>query len=344
MNINLKKHNKNRAGAMLPLVAVVLVILFVAAALSVDIATMHLSRSELRTATDAAARAAVEALGREQSRDAAIAAAKLIASENTVLSKGLTLEDKNISFGSSVQNADGSFGFSEEATPINSVRIIGARDASSPDGSVGLLFAPLFGASDFEPVQSATATRIDRDIALVLDVSGSMANNGRFEALASALNVFIRTLNDSPQEERVSLTVYSTQPRKLQPMTSDMSQILSAFATQRPDGFTGIGRGMAVGLDSILNDPGSREFALRSMIVMTDGRQNRGVNPTAIARQCAREDVTVHTITFSAGANQDLMREVARLGNGDYLHAETNEELVEAFETIAKQLLVLLIE
>jgi hypothetical protein len=45
-----------RAGAMLPLIAVTMVILFVAAVLAIDIARIHVTKAELRTATDAAAR------------------------------------------------------------------------------------------------------------------------------------------------------------------------------------------------------------------------------------------------------------------------------------------------
>ena len=47
---------------MLPYVAVVMIVLFVAATFAIDIASIHVARSELRTATDAAAKAAVEAL------------------------------------------------------------------------------------------------------------------------------------------------------------------------------------------------------------------------------------------------------------------------------------------
>ena len=57
----------DRAGAALPLIAVLLIFLFVSAVIGVDIARMHVVRSELRTATDAAARAAVEAIGRTES-------------------------------------------------------------------------------------------------------------------------------------------------------------------------------------------------------------------------------------------------------------------------------------
>ena len=64
---------------MLVLVAVTLLILLIAASFSVDIAYMQLARTELRAATDAAARAGAEALSREQSTTAAIKAAKRIA-------------------------------------------------------------------------------------------------------------------------------------------------------------------------------------------------------------------------------------------------------------------------
>ena len=77
-----------RHGAMLPMVGFVMIILFVACAFAVDIARMHLTRSELRTATDAAARAAVENVSRtndlQQARDAAVA----IAQQNMVAGRG----------------------------------------------------------------------------------------------------------------------------------------------------------------------------------------------------------------------------------------------------------------
>ena len=345
----LVKLNKfDRSGAMLPLIAVVIVILFVAAVLSIDIARIHVTRSELRTATDAAARAAVEALGRTQNQAAATDAAVAIAKENFVAGLGLDLDTNRIRFGTSLQNPDGSFSFTEGAgrpgVPINAVRVTGERTATSPNGPVGLLFGPMFGVTNFEPVQSAVATRSDRDIALVLDVSGSMNDFGRFPALKNALNFFQLELENSPQVERVSLTVYSTNARKLVNLTSDLTLIRTAFAREAPNGFTAIGEGLRVGLDSILNDPQARSFALKSIIVMTDGNHNRGVDPTVVAADCARANVEVNTITFSNGANPVLMQQVARIGNGRHLHANTNQELIDVFQAIARQLQVLLIE
>ena len=345
MNISsFKKSRQNRDGAMLPYVAMVIVVLFAAAAFAIDIAYIHVVRSELRTATDAAAKAAVEALGREQSTDAAIDAALAVAEANVVAGTGLQLDPNNIIFGTSGQNSDGSFFFNEGGALLNAVRVTGERTSNSPQGTVGLFFAPVIGHREFEPVQSATATRLDRDIALVLDVSGSMANNGRFQGLQNALDVFLSELDQTSQRERISLTVYSTQERKRVDLTDDLQLIRDAFAQETPNGFTAIGQGLESGLDSIVNDAGARPFALKSVIVMTDGRQNRGVSPDIVVQDAEAAGVTVHTITFSEGANQALMEEVADIGGGIHLHADNNEELLEAFQTIARQLQVLLIE
>ena len=298
----------DRTGAMLPMVAVTIVILFIACSFAVDIARMHLTRSELRTSTDAAARAAVESLGRvqntEQARDAAIA----IARRNIVAGSGLTLEPSNIVFGNATQGSDGRFTFSEDTSVINSVRVVGERTPTSPDGPVSLLFGPLLGTDSFSPTASSTAVRLDRDIALVLDKSGSMGKNGRFQALLNGVDVFLDEMERSIPEERVSLTVYDTFPTKLVDMTDQLITIRDSIAQQSPSGRTGIGRALEVGIDSILNDPGTRgAFSLKSVVLMTDGNQNEGVNPVQIAQLASDLGITVHTITFSSGANEQLM-------------------------------------
>ena len=339
------KASADRDGAMLPMLAVCIIILFIACAFAVDIARMHLTRSELRTATDAAARAAVEALGRVQNTAEATDAALAVARLNIVAGSGLTLEADNIVFGTAVQGADGRFTFEESGEVINSVRVVGERTQDSPDGSVALLFGPLLGRDSFSPVASSTAARLDRDIALVLDKSGSMSANGRFEALGNGVDVFLTEMERSIPEERVSLTVYDTFPQKLVDMTDQLVAITESFAKQTPAGFTGIGRALEVGIDSVQNDAGSRgDFSLKSVVLMTDGNQNRGVNPVVVANQARDLGIIVHTITFSSGANEALMEEVAEITGGIHLHANTDEELLEAFNTIANTIQVLTIE
>lgn len=331
-----------RAGAMLILIVFCLIILFVAAAISIDVAYMHVTRAELRTATDSAARAGAEALGRLQNRTDAINAAREFASRNQVAGQALILDDADIVLGSN-QLVGGKFQFIPDTLPINSVRVDGRRTADSPGGVIPLFFGGMLGQNGFAPSRVATAARVDMDIALVLDISGSMGSQNRFNGLKNAVSVFVRELQRTPQDEFCSMAVYSTNARRVVPLTSDLNLLNTELNRFRPDGFTAIGRGMEEGLDSF-SDPNRRPFAFKTMIVMTDGNHNRGVNPTAIVPRAVRENVTVHTITFSTGANQTLMRDVANAGNGIHLHADTNEQLEQAFREIAQQLSVMLIE
>lgn len=330
-----------RRGALLPLIAVCMVVLFVAVTISVDIARIQLTRAELRTATDAAARAGTEALSRTQNPAAARQAAIEIAARNRVAGQSLSLAASQIELGNSAPDGSGAFVFSPGGTTMNSVRVTGLRTTASLDGPVPMFFGPLFGVTQFQPTQSASATRLDRDIAMVLDVSGSMRGSP-FDGLQNAVRVFLAQLRAASEEPRVSLIVYSTTGRKLVNLTSDLNQIASVFARESADGFTAIGEGLRLGDQSVRQDPLARAFAQKTVILMTDGIHNTGVNPEVVVD--GMRNVTVHTVTFGAGANRTLMQRVAAKTGGVSEHADNNLELERVFREIAAQLPVLLTE
>ena len=94
-----RSHPNDRQGAMLVLIAFVMIILIVGAVFSTDVAHMHMVRAELRTATDAAARAGAEALARTQDPNVARATAVRFALENSVSGTGLQLGLDDIEIG-----------------------------------------------------------------------------------------------------------------------------------------------------------------------------------------------------------------------------------------------------
>lgn len=332
-----------RTGGMLILVVTGITILLVAAAIGIDVAYMHVTRAELRTATDAAARAGVEALGRTQNIAAARQAAIDFAARNTVAGAPLLLSANDIEIGSTIGGGGTRFSFRPGANPPTAMRVHGRRTANSPSGPISLFFGPMFGQNSFQPDQFATAARLDLDVSLVLDISGSMSSQNRFRGLVDAVRVFIQELEQTPQDERCSMTVYDTNANKEIRMTTDLQSINRRLDQLGPRGMTAIGRGMQNGLTSF-SDPQARPFALRAMIVMTDGHHNTGIHPSNVISQAQQMNVTVHTITFSPGANQSTMRQLARDGGGIHIHADNNAQLVEAFREIARQLSVLLIE
>lgn len=107
------------------------------------------------------------------------------------------------------------------------------------------------------------------------------------------------------------------------------------------DGGTAIGSGLQLGLSTV-EGSGARPFAFPTIVLMTDGNHNVGVDPTSVARQAAEKEIVIHTITFSAGANQALMKEVAGITGGKHLHADSAGDLGEAFREIAQTLPVML--
>ena len=336
--------DKKNRGAMLVMIAVTMVILFVAAAFCVDIAYMHMVRAELRTVCDASARAGAEALSRTQDENTAIQAAIDIAAQNTVAGREFTLTAADIEIGTHAIQSDGSFQFVPGGVPSNAIRVLASKKEDSPSGSVPLFFGPLLGQSTFQPEQSATACQLDRDISLVLDVSGSMRAPGRLTGLKNAVSVFLGELNASENEELVSLNMYSTDSTKLIPLTSELTSIGDTVSRFKAAGMTAVGLGLRDGIDSVLNDPEARPFAAKTVILMTDGNHNTGVSPTVVANEASAAGVVVHTITFSRGANQQLMQEVAQKTGGIHIHANNNQQLIDAFKTIALQLPVVLID
>ncbi len=226
------RESKTRQGAIVVLAAVMMIVFLASVVFSVDVSYMQLTKAKLRAATDAAARAAGEGLSRAQDTDYARQAAKDIAAANKVAGRPLVLDDSDIVFGKSAQQASGAWTFTPNGQPINAVRVFGRRTRSAPSGSVPLFFGRVFNVLDFEPVQAATVVRLDRDICLVLDRSSSMKlylddtsatmstsdprfcqppnmSLSRWGATSIAVQRFIDALEQTPQSEYLGLATYA---------------------------------------------------------------------------------------------------------------------------------------
>ncbi|WP_261342261.1 vWA domain-containing protein [Aeoliella mucimassa] len=360
------------------LVAFLLPVIVVLSAIAIDIAWMQLVNTELRTATDAAARAGAKVLSTSQDMDTARAAAIEAASRNQVAGTAMQVAPGDVEFGLSEQFNGSRFQFTPtKKGVINAVRVDGLRTQGSAGGPVNLFFARVLGVNQFEPRQQATSTVLDRDICLVIDRSGSMGlpagstrnANGqncgpldpgtRFGALNDAINVFLDELELTFPEEHVALASYSSNFKlncggglKLdykvadvrQELTDDYSAIravMDDFMTNGIGGSTAIGLGLNEGINEICSKR-SRPYAVKTIVLMTDGLHNLGVDPTNTAKQAVARDVVVHTISFSPGADQSRMKKVAEITGGKHFHADSAGDLSAVFQEIARTLPVLL--
>ena len=332
-----------RQGAMLFVVLIMIFAFMVSVAFSVDIAYMHLVKSELRTATDAAAKASAEALARTQDTRQALDRGIEVARENRVANQPLVLRDGDFVLGRSEADASGRFLFTSGQNPSNSVRVAGKRTRESPLGSVPLFFGRIFNFSSFEPTDLATATYVQRDIVLVVDRSGSMLDDDKFIGLRAAVATFNAILTASPVQERVGLASYSTTPTEDVELTENLTLIDSAMTAMTVAGFTNISGGIDAG-GRIMNRGRSRQFVERTMIVLTDGIQNRGRPAVLAAADEVALGTTIHAITFGFDADRRAMQEVARVGHGRYFHANNSAQLELVFREIALTLSTILTE
>jgi len=364
-----------RRGAIMVLVCFLIVVFMASVVLSVDVAYMQLCRTRLRSATDAASRAAGEALSRAQDIDASREAAKTIAQANLVAGAPLLLADEDIVFGHSDQQESGAWDFVPNGEPINAVRVNGRRTRTAPSGSIPTLFGMFFNVFDFQPTQLATVVRLDRDICLVVDRSSSMKlyltdtaptmstgdsrfcqppnmSLSRWGALAEAVDRFTSALLTTPQSEHLALVSYgsnysncshtnyaATIDQALSEDYTDATAALQTISSSKFNGMTDISAGILKGIEE-LTSPQARPFAAKTMVLMSDGAYTQGVQPSTVAPQAAAEDIVIHTITFGE-ANPDEMQAIADATGGNHYIAPDAATLQDIFEEIALTLPVM---
>lgn len=164
-----------RGGGIIVLMVLAIVTLLSMVLISVDVAAMQLARTELRAASDAAAKAGAEALLRTQNVQKAREAAINLAALNRVAGHPLRLRDQDIIVGESTQQPDGSWSFSEGGATPNSVRVNAMLTQASGTGTVKLVFGKVFGSGNFEPTKLSTASVLEQEVCLAVDRSASMA-------------------------------------------------------------------------------------------------------------------------------------------------------------------------
>ena len=173
-----QKDKKRQRGGVLPLVAISLILFISFAALTIDLGYLFVGRNELQNAADAAALGGARKLGKiyqemaeagqtitgynvdndEKDKEAIIAIAKEIASQNKATKEGVIIDEtrvpSDIQIG--VWDQDSEPKFTETDEHPNAVRITAHRDTDNVAKEISTFFAGIFGI-DSAPV-SAMAT------------------------------------------------------------------------------------------------------------------------------------------------------------------------------------------
>jgi Ca-activated chloride channel family protein len=162
------------------------------------------------------------------------------------------------------------------------------------------------------PQVSLPQTTSSATIMLAIDVSGSMCSTdvkpNRITAAERSAGAFIKSQAGGP---RIGLVAFAGTAAELVPPTKDTQQLLTALDSLSVDGGTAIGEGIVTSLDAIAEvDPevaptgatarraAGAGYADDVIVILTDGSNNRGVDPPVAARQAAQRGVRVYTIGY----------------------------------------------
>lgn len=367
-----KPTHRQRKGAVLVLVAILLPVMLILSAMAINFAYIDLCETELYTAADAGARAAGREFGVTRSQTNAVSRGKLVANLNKVSGNGLSLADSDFAFGRSTRSGLGRYTFDPASTVKNAVQVTARRSQGALDGPISLMMPNIIGRSSVNITEVAISTSVEVDIALVLDRSGSMAyavdeianplvkpNSAplgwvfcdpappicRWRNLVAAVDAFLNEISSSPMDEQVSLSTYNHIALTDVSLTNNYALIDSGMVPYTNSlcmGATNIGGGIAEGIGSLIYSPSARPQAAKVIVVMTDGMHNWGSDPVGAAYWAAGSGITIFTVTFANEAEIWRMQEVAAIGGGKHYHANSASDLSAAFQDIARSLPTLL--
>ena len=184
----------------------------------------------------------------------------------------------------------------------------------------------------------------------------------RGDLQAQGVDAFLNVLEVTDQEELVSLVTFNSSARvdwELQRSSDDAggqpvingsyANIRRELHTLTPGGGTAIGSGLLTAVPLIFPGPNdtasiARPFAAKTIVVLTDGQNNAGeFSPLEAGLKITdKANVTIHTVTLSAGAQS--LDDVAQAGQGQSYHDNDGSNLVAIFEEIANTLPTILTE
>ena len=190
------------------------------------------------------------------------------------------------------------------------------------------------------------------DIAIALDVSGSMMamdfRPNRLEACKSVIKEFI----DNRPNDRIGLVVYSAEAYTRCPLTTDHQTLQEALATTK-FGIIDDGTAIGDGLGTAINRLKESKAKSKVIILLSDGVNNAGyMNPLSAAEIAHNRNIRVYTIgcgimgeapvnipgygivNTKVEIDEALLRSIAQETGGQYFRAQNKAKLKEVYQEI----------
>ncbi|MCX5799830.1 MAG: VWA domain-containing protein [Candidatus Eisenbacteria bacterium] len=350
-------HWRGQRGAVIVLVAALMVVLVGAVALVVDVGMVMAYRAQLQKATDASALAAAQDL--PNTSDATDTFNDYMA-RNLPEAEAVTAPEVTLTF---------------LGNPVGTMKVESTQEVS-------LWFARVLGKQSTTIRAVSAAQRVGADLMLVLDRSGSMCNDHpgqpcpycpsecAWEPMTSVKNAGVYLVNQLADETMMGVVSYNTYLScdvRLKYLKNEAAAVVAGIQRLEPGRgtsiYTDIGGGMRMATDSLAT---SGRPNPKIVVLITDGLANvikgryydrlspcvfdsRPLNWVVTQANYAKEKhVIVYAVVFGEDKDprcpsgqliyhigEPLMKQVVQITGGVYFRAVTTDDLYPIFHEIA---------
>ena len=366
--MNMTRIPRQRVGATMVAVVVLLPVLFILAAMAINLAYIQVVNTKVQIVTDAAVRAAGRAYVEDGDKTEAVNAARKMAALNPIQSMVVPIEEGDLEYGASERTGNNQAYKFTEGPDGNSVRLT-TRSFAGGTGAALSPFFPMFSPTfEIRPECSATNSQTTLDVAVIVDRSGSMAfaadeasgggktpaaapagwafgdpvpPQSRWLDLVASVNGFCDELTGTSTKEKVALISYAADVRtdvELDENYTLISDANLATSSAFDGGKTNVGGGIMEAIAALNHPTKSRPWANQVMVLMSDGNHNTGTDPLTAAEEAVAAEIPIYTVSFSTEADQDLMQQIADMTGGAHYFAVDAQQLNDAFRSIARRL------
>jgi Mg-chelatase subunit ChlD len=194
----------------------------------------------------------------------------------------------------------------------------------------------LVGVNLVAPPAPSNTDRAPVDCVVVSDVSGSMMGP-KMDLLRETGKLL---LNEFVEKDRVGLVTFDSDVKERFPLQS-INEASRTKATKIVDSFgagslTNLSGGLFAGINQLINDKNADKSHVRTVLLMTDGQANHGLQTAAelipvITEMLQDTGIALHTFGYGSDHDSDLLRKIATAGNGSYYFVEGVDDIRSAF-------------
>ncbi len=199
---------------------------------------------------------------------------------------------------------------------------------------------PIYLQVDLFSKEVELKERIPLNISMVIDRSGSMSSQKKFEYVQQAAKFVVNSLAPTDILSVVTYESLVNIPIRAQKV-KDKNHIIKVIESLSPNGSTFLSGGMNEGYRQVRGNQKSGQ--VNRVLLLSDGLANKGIqHPVKLREICrkeAEEGVSISTFGVGLDYNEDLMMNLSEYGNGNYYFIDAPGQIPTIFAQELKGLL-----